>query len=101
MQVYLLRREDSAPALDSVRGAHGRRFLYITAQNTGEQESMTKELATQTKDQNEVIEVGRCRLSRLYDQEASSYDARVVQFFREAMPPLEKLPLPPGVRAAK
>src|SRR6185295_5916752 len=101
MQVYLLRREDSAPALDSVRGAHGRRFLYITAPKTGEQEAMTKELASQTKDQKEVIEVEACRLKRLYDKAASAYDARVVQFFREAMPPLEKLPLPPGVRAAK
>ena len=101
MQVYLLRREDSAPALDSVRGAHGRRFLYITAPKTGEQEAMTKELASQTKDQKEVIEVEACRLKRLYDKAASTYDARVVQFFREAMPPTEKLPLPPGVRAAK
>ena len=61
---------------------------------------MTKELANQTKDQKEVIEVENCRLKRLYDKAASSYDARVVQFFRESMPPTEKLPLPPGVRAS-
>jgi pimeloyl-ACP methyl ester carboxylesterase len=102
MQVYLLRREDSAPALDSVRGAHGRRFLYITAPRTGEQEAMTKELASQTKDQKEIIEVENCRLKRLYDKAASTYDARVVQFFLEAMPlTTDKLPLPVGVRAAK
>ena len=101
MQVYLLRREDSVPALEAVRGAHGRRFLYITAPKTGEQEAMTRELASQTKDQKEVIEVDNCRLKRLYDKAASTYDARVVQFFREAMPPAEKAPLPPGTRAAK
>jgi hypothetical protein len=98
MQVYLLRREDNVPALDSVTSAHGRRFLYIAGKGTGEQEQMTKDLASQTKDQKEIVELQECRLKRLYDKAATSYDARVVQFFQEALPSGEKLP---GVRAAK
>lgn len=98
MQVYLLRREDSVPALDSVTSTHGRRFLYIAGKDTGEQEEMTKDLASKTKDQKEVVEIQDCRLKRLYDKAATSYDARVVQFFRESLPTGEKLP---GVRAAK
>ena len=97
VQVYLLRREDSAPAVDSVSGAHGRRFLYITAKNTGEQEAMTKDLARRTKDEKELVEAEASRLRRLYDKAAADYDTRVVEFFRNAIPPTEKIP---GYRSA-
>jgi hypothetical protein len=101
MQVYLMRREDSVPAFDSVSGLHGRRFLFITAKNTGDLEGMTKELARQTKDQKEIIEVEQSRVKRLYDKPSTDYDARVVLFFREAMPSAEKIPGLPALRAAK
>ncbi len=86
MQLYLLRREDSAPAVDSVATATGRKFLFITGKNSGGLASMTRELHTATKDPKQLVEVEQSRLLRLYDQASSEYDARVVAFFKEAIP---------------
>jgi pimeloyl-ACP methyl ester carboxylesterase len=91
MQVYLMRREDSQSAVESVSAAHGRRFLFIAGHNTGDHEAMTRDLASQTKDDKKLVEVEQTRLKRLYDKASADYDVRVVEFFRDAMPPSEKL----------
>jgi pimeloyl-ACP methyl ester carboxylesterase len=86
MQMYLMRREDSAPALESVVAASGRRFLFITAKDSGAYEAMTRDLYSSTKDQKELVELDQSRLDRLYDKASSEYDSRVVAFFLQAMP---------------
>jgi hypothetical protein len=86
MQLYLMRREDSAPAFDSVATASERKFLFITGKNSGGLGDMTRELHSATKDPKQLVEVEQSRLVRLYDKESSEYDARVVAFFKEAMP---------------
>jgi hypothetical protein len=100
VQLYLMRREDSTSAIESLGTAHGRHFLFITAKDTGEQEDMTRDLAGSTKDQKELVELQQSRLKRLYDTVAANYDTRVVQFFQASMPTAEKLP-PRGMRASK
>lgn len=90
MQVYLLRREDSAPALEAVTTATARKLLFITANDTGVYDLMTRELYNAARGQKELVEVPHSRMGRLYEQEASNYDARVVAFFLQAMPPTEK-----------
>jgi hypothetical protein len=47
---------------------------------------MTRELYDAAKDQKQIVEVEQSRLIRLYDKSSSEYDARVVQFFKEAIP---------------
>jgi len=86
MQLYLLRREDSAPAFDSVGSASGRKFLFITGKNSGSLGDMTRQLHGVTKDSKQLVEVEQSRLIRLYDQASSDYDARVVSFFKDAIP---------------
>jgi pimeloyl-ACP methyl ester carboxylesterase len=86
MQLYLMRREDSVPALDSVTSASGRKLFFITGKNSGRLGEMTRELHSVAKDQKQIVEVEQSRHSRLYDKASSEYDARVVAFFKEAMP---------------
>lgn len=86
MQLYLMRHEDSAPALDSVASASGRKLFFITGKNSGRFGEMTRELHYVAKDQKQLVEVEQSRLSRLYDKASSEYDERVVSFFKEAMP---------------
>ncbi|HET9529284.1 MAG TPA: alpha/beta fold hydrolase [Blastocatellia bacterium] len=86
MQVYLMRREDSAPAVEAVGIASGRRLLFITGKDAGGLVETTKMLFGQARDNKEIAEVEATRLDRLYDQNSSNYDARVVSFFREALP---------------
>jgi len=85
MQLYLLRREDSTPGLEAVTAAAGRRFLFLTAKGTGSYEQLTRELYEKTKDQKEIAEVARSRMERLYDQELTDYDTRVLAFFQSAI----------------
>jgi pimeloyl-ACP methyl ester carboxylesterase len=87
MQLYLMRRADTAPATESVGTAAGRRFLFITAKGTGAHEEMTRELHEKARGQKEIVEVAQTRLDRLYDKASSSYDQRVVEFFLDALPP--------------
>jgi uncharacterized protein len=87
MQLYLLRREDSAPAFDSVAtAASERKFLFIVGKNSGALGTMTRELHSATKSPKQLMEVEQSRLIRLYDKASAEYDARVVAFFKEAMP---------------
>jgi len=86
MQMYLLRREDSAPALEAVATATGRKLLFITANDTGVYDLMTRELYNAARGQKELVEVEHSHMSRLYEKEASAYDARVTTFFQQAMP---------------
>jgi pimeloyl-ACP methyl ester carboxylesterase len=86
MQLYLMRREESAPAVDSVAKASGRKLMFITGKNSGRLEGMTRELHDTAKDQKQFVEVEQSRLIRLYDKASSDYDARVVAFFKEAIP---------------
>lgn len=86
MQVYLLRRDDFAPAVEAVAAGSSRRFLFITGKNTGLYETMTRDLYNQAKDQKALVEVEQSRLDRLYTKASADYDAHVVSFFREAIP---------------
>ncbi len=86
MQLYLMRREDSAPALDSVGTASGRKLLFITGKNSNRLGTMTRELHDAAKDNKQFVEVEQSRLIRLYDKASSEYDERIVAFFKEAIP---------------
>jgi pimeloyl-ACP methyl ester carboxylesterase len=86
MQVYLLRREDSAPALEAVGVAAGRRLLFIAGKDAGPLQDTTRELFNQARDNKELAEVEVSRLDRLYDPHSTVYDGRVVVFFTEALP---------------
>ena len=86
MQLYLMRREDSVPALDSVAAASGRKLLFITGKNSGRLGEMTRDLHYVAKENKQFVEVEQSRLIRLYDTASSDYDARVVAFFKEAIP---------------
>jgi len=95
MQLYLMRREDSAPALDSVATASGRKLLFIIGKNSGALGQMTRELHNAARDQKQLVEVEQSRLIRLYDKESVDYDERVVSFFKEAIPVAIEKPGPP------
>ncbi len=86
IQVYLMRKQDSAPAFDSVRAVTGRRYLFITGKDAGLLQKMTREISDKAADQKQYIEVEKTRTNRLYEQAAADYDARVVAFFRDALP---------------
>ena len=86
MQLYLMRREDSAPAFDSVGTASGRKLMFIVGKNSGRLGAMTRELHDAAKDPKQFVEFEKSRLIRLYDKESSDYDARVVAFFKESIP---------------
>jgi pimeloyl-ACP methyl ester carboxylesterase len=86
MQVYLLRREDSAPALESVSVAAGRRLLFIVGKDSSALRGPTLTLYSKTVDQKQLAEVEQTRINRLYGKASADYDARVVEFFREAIP---------------
>lgn len=85
LQLYLLRREDSAPAADSVASVNASK-LFVTAKDTGAFEALTHDLYAQAKDPKTLVEVAHSRIERLYDTASSDYDARIVAFFREALP---------------
>jgi len=55
---------------------------------------MTRELYSAAKDPEQIMEVDQSRLVRLYDTASSEYDARVVAFFKEAIPTSDKLTPP-------
>jgi pimeloyl-ACP methyl ester carboxylesterase len=86
MQLYLLRREDTSPAVDSVAAASGRKFLFITGKNSGQLAAATRALHRATKDPKQLVEVEQSRTVRLYDKTSSEYDDRVVAFFKDAIP---------------
>ena len=86
VQVYLLRREESALAVDSVASASGRKFFFVKSQEPNMLADMTQRLHDKAKDQKTIIAVEHTRLDRLYENASSDYDARVVAFFREALP---------------
>jgi pimeloyl-ACP methyl ester carboxylesterase len=86
VQLYLMRREDSAPAVESVATASGRKLLFIAGKDSGALGVMTRELHNVAKDPKRIAEVERSRLDRLYDKASSVYDAEVVAFFKEAIP---------------
>lgn len=86
MQLYLLRREDSDPATEALGAMTGRPALFMTGKDAGALEAMTRELYAQAKDPKQFVEVEQTRLDRLYDEKSANYDARVVEFFRTALP---------------
>ena len=85
LQLYLMRREDSAPAAESAAAATSSK-LFITAKNTGAFEALTRDLYAQAKDPKTLVEGEHSRMSRLYDQASAEYDARIVAFFLDALP---------------
>ena len=86
MQLYLMRREESAPAFDSVAAVSGRKLLFITGKNSPRLGDMTQQLYNTAKDQKQIAEVEQSRVVRLYDTASSDYDGRLVAFFKEAIP---------------
>jgi len=86
VQVYLLRNEDSVPAVEAVSANVGRQFLFITANDTGVYDETTRELYALAKGQKQLVEVEHSRMGRLYEKDATDYDARVVAFFQQAIP---------------
>jgi pimeloyl-ACP methyl ester carboxylesterase len=94
MQLYLLRREDSAPAFDSMATITGRKILFIIGKDSGQFGAMTRELYNAARDQKQIIEVEQTRLIRLYDKASSDYDERVVAFFKDAIPVAPDKPEP-------
>ena len=96
MQLYLMRREDSAPAFDSVATVTGRKILFITGKDSGPFGAMTRELYNAARDQKQMLEVEQSRLIRLYDKPSSDYDEKVVAFFKDAIPVTADKPMPPG-----
>ena len=85
LQLYLMRREDSAPAAASVAAVTGSK-LFMTAKNTGAFEALTLDLYAHAKDPKKLVAVDHSRMTRLYDQASAEYDARVVAFFLDALP---------------
>jgi len=94
MQLYLMRREDSAPAFDSVATVTGRKLLFIIGKDSGPFGAMTRELYNAARDQKQMIEVEQARLIRLYDKASSDYDEKVVAFFADAIPVTPDKPTP-------
>jgi pimeloyl-ACP methyl ester carboxylesterase len=86
MQTYLMRREDSAPPLQIIGSSSDKRILFITGKDAGTLQETTRELFNQAKCQKDFAEVEQTRLDRLYNEKSQAYDARVVAFFKEAMP---------------
>ena len=86
MQMYLLRREDGEPALEAVATATGRNLLFITANDTGIFDLMTRELYNAARGQKELVEVPHSHMGRLYEKEAAAYDARITAFFQQTIP---------------
>lgn len=86
VQVYLMRNEDSVPAVEAVSANGGRQLLFITAKDTGVYDQTTRELYALAKGQKQLVEVAHSRMDRLYEKDATDYDARVVAFFQQALP---------------
>jgi flagellar motor protein MotB len=53
---------------------------------------MTRDLYNATKSAKELVEVDRSRMDRLYEKASSEYDARVVAFFQQSIPPTSEKP---------
>lgn len=85
LQLYLMRREDSAPAAESAAAVSGSK-LFIAGKNTGAFETLTRDLYAQAKDPKTLVEAEHSRMSRLYDKASVEYDARIVAFFLDALP---------------
>src|SRR5436853_913838 len=100
MQLYLMRKGDAAPAFDSVRAVTGRRYLFMTGSDAGLLQKMTREISDRAADQKQFIEIEKTRTNRLYEKAASDYDARVVAFFRDALPTTIDKPPAGGMRAS-
>jgi hypothetical protein len=81
-----LKKESGGSAIEAVRKATGKRLLFITGKDAGMLQGTTRELYSKAADQKLLIELDKTRISRLYDQESSDYDKKVVDFFAEAIP---------------
>jgi hypothetical protein len=86
MQAYLMRREDSSSALESISVPSGKKLLFIAGKDGGALEATTREMYKKAAEPKQLVEVEKARINRLYDEHSATYDARVVAFFREAMP---------------
>jgi uncharacterized protein len=93
LQTYLLRRDADDSALKSVSAAGGK-FLFITGKDSSTPTTLTKELFEQTKGTKEVAELDKTRRERLYTTDSSIYDARVADFFKEAILGIAPKPAP-------
>jgi uncharacterized protein len=102
LQLYLTRRDDSESAEQALKSTTGRRFLFIVGSDSGALADMTKALYDKADDpQKEFAQLNKSRLDRLYENDSADYDARVVAFFKEAMPASGGAPVTPVQRASR
>ncbi len=85
-QLYLLRRQDAAPATEAVSSGAERNFMFLTKPSAGVYESMTRELHMVAKEPKQFLESEHSRLERLYDKASAEYDSRIVEFFKQSLP---------------
>jgi pimeloyl-ACP methyl ester carboxylesterase len=85
-QLYLLRRQDMAPATEAVSTGSERRFMFLTRPGAGVYESMSRDLHMVAKEPKQFLEVEHSRLERLYDKASADYDSRIVEFFKQSIP---------------
>lgn len=101
MKGYLMGKEATKSATESIGSPSGRRLLFIIGKDAGPLESTTRDLYARAADQKLLIEVERTRLNRLYDDQSANYDDRVVAFFQEAIPTTPEKEKPVPSRRAK
>lgn len=85
-QLYLMRRQDTAPATEAVSSGPDRRFMFLTKPETGVYESMTRGLHAVAKEPKQLLESEHSRIERLYDKASADYDSRIVEFFKQSLP---------------
>ena len=81
-----LKKESSGSAIEAVRKATGKRLLFITGKDAGMLQETTRELYSKAADQKLLVPLDKTRISRLYDEESSAYDKKIVDFFTDAIP---------------
>jgi uncharacterized protein len=101
LQMYLTRRDDSETAEAALKASAGRRYLFIVGADSGPLAAMTKSLYDSTAGEKEFVQLSKSRLDRLYENDCAEYDARVVSFFKEAMPVVGGSPVMPVQRASR
>ena len=101
LQLYLARRNDSETAQEALKASTGRRFLFIVGSDSGALADMTKALYDTTDSPKEFVQLNKSRLDRLYESDSAEYDARVVAFFKDALPAVAGPPGTPVQRASQ
>jgi len=101
LQMYLKRRNDSETAAQVLSSPTDHKFLFIVGADSGPLGDMTKALYDGAQGQKEFVQLTKSRLDRLYENDCAEYDARVVAFFKQAMPATGVPPEAPAQRASR